>query len=790
MSKKSLLIFCLTIFSFKAWPQTFSKTNSGIITDINSVRIEIQIFSPTIIRVLKSPAGASFQKKSLSVVAHPDEAKFTVTKNGTSLVLNTAALKVTLDSKTGKLQYYTVSGKLLMSEEDNGAEFSPVKDIDKDTYHIVQRFHLPAKDAIYGLGQHQEGIMNYRNKSVVLRQKNMEIAVPFMLSSGGYGLFWDNYAATTFKDQHSVTSFESVIGDVIDYYFINGANADGVIAGMRMLTGNAPMFPKWVFGFWQSRERYTSQKELTGVVKKYRELGVPLDGIVQDWQYWGQGNDVWNGVSFGNPLFPEPGQMADSVHQMNAHLIISVWPSFGKNTAIYKEMKEKGFLYNFKTWPETPAVQVYDAFNPAARDVYWKYINKNLFSTGIDGWWLDATEPEQPHIAQSDSAHTFLGSFKSVGNAFPLVTTGGVYEHQRHTNPDKRVFILTRSAFAGQQRYATMTWSGDINGTWEVMRNQISGGLNLSLSGIPYWNTDIGGFYSGVKYPKGIHDPAFHEIYTRWMEFAAFMPMFRSHGTNTPREIFQFGKKGDWAYDAQEKFIKLRYRLLPYIYSAAWQVTTGSSTIMRALVMDFAADTNVYNINNQYMFGKSILVAPVTDSLYTSRANGTATVDFSKIKTKEVYLPKGTNWINFWTGEVLKGGNRVTCNVPIDQIPLFIKSGSILPLGPVKQYALQRKPDTLELRVYPGANGTFTLYEDENDNYNYEKGKYSTIDMYWNDQQKMLTLHTRKGTFTGMLNNRLFKVVIVKKNNGTGLEDNENKENLVRYSGKRISVRL
>jgi alpha-D-xyloside xylohydrolase len=777
MLKKILLAALLYGMAIPVYAQRFNRTDRGITVNTPSGLIELQFFSPSIVYVLKSPLKKMSESNSLSVIAQPVSIPFSVKQTGHLLTIITKALKINVDINDGRLSYYTLTGKLLMREKPSASNLN--------AEGVKQEFNLPAKDAIYGLGQDQEGVMNYRNHSVTLRQQNMEIAVPILVSSGGYGIFWDNASSTKFQDQQGITSFESAAGNVINYYFIDGGNADGVIAGIRKLTGNAPMFPKWVFGFWQSRERYTSQQELVGVVKKYRGLHVPLDGIVQDWQYWGKGDSVWNAVDFGNPLYPDPKVMVDSVHQLHSHMIISVWPNFGPQTNIYKELKSKGMLFDFKTWPENPAVKVYDAFNPDARDIYWKYINKNLLSKGIDGWWLDATEPEQGNPAQSDSTQTYKGKFKLLRNAYPLATTGGVYEHQRQTAPNKRVFILTRSAYAGQQRFGTMTWSGDIQGTWDVLRKQISGGLNLSLSGIPYWNTDIGGFYSGTKYPKGVADPAFQELYTRWFEFAAFTPMFRSHGTNTPREIYQFGKKGDWAYDAQEKFINLRYRLQPYIYSSAWQVTAHSSTIMRALAMDFPSDTTALNINNQYMFGKSILVAPVTDSLYVSRAGGNTTINFKSTKTQNVYLPKGTNWINFWTGQLYHGGSRVNTLVPIDQIPLFVKSGSIVPFGPLQEYTGQHSDDKLEIRIYPGANGHFTLYEDENDGYNYEKGSYSLIDFKWNDKTHTLVIGNRLGSFPGMLKSRAFSILIVTPGKTTDINSSSSTYHL-KYNGKQI----
>jgi alpha-D-xyloside xylohydrolase len=789
MMKKSFTSLLLVSICFTGWSQSYQKTAYGVKTTINGLNIELQFYTPTTIRAIKYPVGSNNQQKTFSVIAKPSAATFTVVKEVNGLLVQGPAVKVRIDGKTGKLSWYTSANKLLLTEKDNGSQFTPVVDAGKNTYAVSQEFAIPAQEAIYGLGQHQEGIMNYRNHSVELRQKNMDIAVPFMQSSAGYGIFWDNASTTVFKDEAGITTLSSDIGDCTDYYFMNGGNADHVIAQMRTLTGNAPMFPRWIYGFFQSRERYRSQAEVVSIIKKYRDLKVPLDGIVQDWQYWGTNDSVWNAVEFGNPLFPEPKKMMDSVHALHAQIIISVWPSFGPKTAIHQSMQDINALFDFKTWPTTPGVKVYDPFNPKARDVYWEYINRNIFSLGMDGWWLDATEPEQANTKATDKSVTYAGSFKKVSNAFPLLTTGGVYDHQRKQSVDKRVFILTRSAFAGQQRYATATWSGDIQGNWQSFRNQISGGLNLSLSAIPYWNTDIGGFFSATAYPHGVKDLAFHELYTRWLEFATFTPLLRSHGTNTPREIFQFGHKGDWAYDAQEKFINFRYRLLPYIYSTSWQVTSHQSTMMRALAMDFANDEKVLDINNEYLFGKAFLVMPITDSMYVSRANGIANADFNTVKSKPVYLPRGSQWIDFWKGEVYAGGNTIECKTPIDEMPLFVKAGSIVPFGPYQQYTSEKKADNLEIRIYPGANGTFTLYEDENNNYNYEKGIYSTIDMVWNDKAQTLTISKRKGTFPGMLSKRVFSVVRVDKSNGIGIAP-AGKIRAVNYSGERIAVKL
>lgn len=650
-------------------------------------------------------------------------------------------------------------------------------------------------------------------------QNNTWDFVTFFQSVKGYGLFWDNYSPTNFKDVPGETSFRSDVGDCIDYYFMYGGDADGVIAEMRNLTGEVPMFPLWTYGFWQSKERYKSQQETVGVVKKYRELGVPLDGVIQDWQYWGS-NYLWNAMEFLNDEFPNPQAMVNEIHDLNAHMIISIWSSFGPATKQYRELEKIGALYSFNTWPESgltawppnmdypSGVRVYDAFNPQARDIYWKYMNEGLFKLGIDGWWMDSTEPDHLSFKPEDMDNkTALGSFRKVRNAYPLVTVGGVYDNQRAVSSDKRVFILTRSGFAGQQRYGANVWSGDVFTTWENFRNQIPAGLNFSMTGIPHWNSDIGGFFAG-EYNKSWNDgtasknPLFQELYVRWMQFGAFNPMMRSHGTDLSREIYNFGVKGEPIYDAIESAIHLRYSLLPYIYSTSWDVTNNQSSFMRALVMDFAHDKNVWDIKYQYMFGKSILVAPVVEAQYTNEkivkstidegwlrndgdgndgteSNKGSEVDFTVNKSTELYLPAGAEWYDFWTNETFEGGQEITRETSIDLIPLYIKAGSILPIGPKVQYATEKNWDNLELRVYEGADGEFTLYEDENDNYNYEKGIYSTITFTWNDAKNVLTISDRKGEFPGMLLERKFNIVLVGKTN-----------KVVDFKGKKVTVRF
>jgi alpha-D-xyloside xylohydrolase len=742
--------------------QTYRKTDFGIKATINDVQVELQFYGSSIVRVIKYPIGKSFEKQSLSVVQAPQKITFRVKQQGDELLLKSEKLNISINLKTGKIAYANKATQLL-TEKDPGAEFYPVS----------QSFVLDEDEFIYGLGQQQQGKMSQRNVKLNMIQGNTDDYIPFFLSSKGYGLFWDNYSPTVFEDNAQHTLFRSEVGDGIDYYFMCGQNADAVLACMRDLTGEVPMFPLWTYGFWQSRERYKSQDELLDVVKKFRELNVPLDGIIQDWQYWGN-NYHWNAMEFLNASFYDPQKMVDDVHGLYAHMIISVWNSFGPMTKQYKELDKIDALFNFETWPQSGSeiwpprmdypsgVRVYDAYNPEARNIYWNYLDKGLFSLGIDGWWIDSSEPDHFNPKPSDfDAATWLGSFRKVRNAYPLMTVGGVSEHQRKQTSEKRVFILTRSAFAGQQRYGANVWSGDVVASWDALRNQISAGLNMSLCGIPYWNSDLGGFFLW-NFKNPLENLEYRELHVRWVEFGTFTPMMRSHGEGAPREIYQFGRKGDPVYDAIEKYINLRYSFLPYIYSTSWDVTAHRSSMMRALVMDYAHDKQALDINDEYLFGKSLLVSPVTQL----------------VKTKDVYLPEGNDWYDFWTGSTSSGGQTIKKEVPLDIIPLYVKAGSILPIGPKVQYATEKKWDDLEIRIYEGANGEFTLYEDENDNYNYENGAYSTITFSWNDKNKSLTIGDCKGSFSGMLATRRFNIVIVGKD----------LQRVVNYTGKKEIV--
>lgn len=771
------------------WGQHYQKTATGVKTNLQSMDIEIKFYSPSIVRILKSPQGIAFSKESLSVIKRPENIVVTTIDNKDVVSVSSTLLKVEMNLTTGKIVFADANGNKLLTEKDYGAQFAPTKDVDKQTFTARQAFLLDSDEAIYGLGQQQNGKLMQRGQRIVLKNENTRVCIPYLLSLKGYGLFWDNYASTLFNDNLQETSFES-LGDCVDYYFMLGGTPNGVTAQMRDLTGQAPMQPLWAYGYWQSRERYKTQFELMDVVEKYRQLQIPLDGIIQDWQYWGK-DSVWNAMSFDPATFPAPQAMVDSVHALKAHLMIVAWPGFGPKTKQFAEFKSKGMLIDFDTWPPNGGVKPYDVYDPAARDIYWDYLNKGVFSLGTDAWWLDSSEPDHINIKESDfDQPTHLGTYRSVVNAFPLEHVKGVYEHQRATTANKRVTILTRSAFAGQQRFGANTWSGDVVSSWESLRKQIPAALNFSLGGIPYWNADIGGFFAW-NYTKdgGAKNPEFQELYVRWLQFATFTPMMRSHGTDIPREIYQFGSQGDWAFDAIEKNIKLRYRLLPYLYSTAWAVTNRSGSFMYALPMVYPNDEKVLDMTDEYMFGSSLLIAPVIHPMYTSKKEGPVSQNFSTVHSRMVYLPKGNDWYDFWTGHKLAGGQQIAKETPIDITPVYVKAGTILPWGPKVQYANEKKWDNLEVRIYAGADGEYVLYEDENDNYNYEKGLCSTITFRWNDKLKQLTIGDCEGQFPGMLAKRQFRVLLVDEKNGVGGGD-ALAANTITYKGKALRVKF
>ncbi|MEJ5265262.1 MAG: TIM-barrel domain-containing protein [Bacteroidales bacterium] len=567
----------------------------------------------------------------------------------------------------------------------------------------------------------------------------------------------DNSPTLSWRPYSNTTTFCSPVASNLDYIVFYGPDADTVMAAYRKLSGNVPMLPIWAYGFWQCRERYTSGKHLVETVSEFRNRKLPMDVIVQDWQYWG--NNGWGVPVFDSVNYSNPSKFIKEIHDLNAHFCISIWSNPDKNSKIGKEFVAKNLYIPDSKW--------LDYFNAKTREEYWNVLNKNLFVHGVDSWWMDATEPENDDLK---GRTTSLGPGEFYRLTYPLMVCKAVYEGQRAINPDKRVCILTRSAFLGQQRYATINWSGDIGGDWDAFKRQITAGLNYTITGLPYWTTDIGGFFrpGHAQYS----DEKYHELLIRWFQWGAFNPIFRVHGYQSETEPWKYGEMVE---ESIRKILNLRYALLPYIYSLAWKVTDQGSTLMRPLVMDFREDNVALMQPYEFMFGKSILVAPVIKAA---------------AKEWNVYLPKSTDWYDFWTGKKLQGGQTITRETPIDIMPLYIKAGSILPIGPAVQYANEKRWDNLQIRVYEGADGEFTLYEDEGDNYNYEKGMYATITFKWDDKKKILTIGKRKGEFPDMLVSRTFSIVKVSNKQGIGMQVEENVGKIVRYDGKEVKIVL
>jgi len=779
----------------------------------------IQFFTPQTVRVVHEN-GQEVKCNSLVVIAQPEQVKVSKSEVDGIIVYKSSKLIVTV--KDGKVSFADAKGNLLMVEGET--TFSDINEgADKGSYKVKQTFSLGADEEIYGVGLMQNGKMSQRAENRRMMQSNLEDFAHFYQTINGYGVYWDNYSPTHLntpeKGKAGFVELESEVGQQSDYYFMYGGNADGVIALMRQLTGHSPMLPIWTYGFHQSRERYKSQEEMLNVLRQYRKLQIPIDGMIQDWQYWGS-NYTWNAMDFLNEDFGRAQAMIDEVHNSHAHLSISIWQSFGPHTPAFRELNEKGLLFSYQTWPQSglsfwpprmdypSGVRVYDCYSSEARDIYWKYLS-NLHKMGIDAWWMDSTDPDHMDYKESDlDEKCAMGTYRSVRNLFPFMCVGGVYDHQRSAEMDitpsakKRPFILTRSYFAGQQRFGANTWTGDIGSSWESLRKQIPMCLNYTLTANPQVNTDIGGFFANsynTQGPQsGTRNPQYQELYVRWMQFGAFCPMMRSHGTEVWREIYYYGQKGESVYDALVDAIRLRYRFLPYIYSQAWQVSKNDDSFMRALFMDFKSDVKTWDNTREYLFGHNVLVCPVVDPLYTpekrvktdaltgwdnnvkpERKNGFVTPDWNVNRQYEVYLPAGASWYDYWTGNKLEGGQTVMANAPLAHSPLYIKAGSILPQGPDVQYATEKAWDNLELHIYPGADATFTLYEDEGDNLNYESGAYTTIPMTWNDKSHTLTIGKRQGQYEGMLQSRNFVIKLVNGN-----------ETSVSYNGKQQSIKL
>lgn len=737
----------------------FTNEREGVVT-------EIAFFTPEIVNVRHYRSESKVVKNNLVVTLAKQDCQVSTSTVGDTTTLTSQSMTVKYANTTGCVSFYGLDGSRLLTEKPGNTTLTARKDGTFDSYRVKQTFRLQNGERTYGLGQLQNGNWNQRNKSYdYMIQGNTSVWIPYLQSSKGYAIYWDNASPTSYKDNSQGMSFESAVGYGVDYFFLLGSPTDGqaAVQQMRQLTGQMPMIPLWAYGFFQSKERYESANQTMGVMKRYRDIRVPLDCVVQDWQYWG-GNNQWNAMRFLNTAFRNYQQMIDSVHNMHGHLLISTWANFGRDTEPFAYFKAHNMLFKqgdtimTDTYPSNEGVAVYDAYNAAARDKYWEFLYDGIASKGVDAYWLDSSEPDHyqggDRMEQTFDFVTGLGcTWRSVRNAYPLVHVGGVYDHHRAESAlaEKRCMILTRSGYAGLQRYGANTWSGDITASWQTLQNQIPAALSYTVCGNPNWNSDTGAFFNGDLGGPG--NDEYNELYARWLQMSAFCPMMRSHGAGTDKAIYVWGKRGMEFFDNEERYVALRYRLLPYIYSTAWDVHANGHSFMNAMALMFPEDAKTLLLKDQYMFGQRLIVAPVMKY---------------KAKSRNVYLPAGAQWTDFWTGESLSGGQTVTKDVDLQTIPLYVRAGTVLPLARKRQYAKISDWDTLQVRIYPGADGSFTLYEDEGDSYRYEQGKRSTIELTWNDAARQLTIGQRNGSYDGMVQHRVFDVVIVGEGTATG----------------------
>ncbi len=783
-------------------------TGSSHVVVTSNGRMNLEAVSDSIIRVVYTLRDSFNVQKSLMMLPRTNQGTLQASEDQTHLILKTSKITLKIDKQTCSFSWFDSIGNLLVSETNDGANSKILHEVDvkktvydenvtiktvtsvdgmkavaegvkqvvdRKAYNTRLRLQFQDDEAIYGLGQHEEGIFNYRGHHQYIYQQNMKIACPMFASTRGYGLLWDSYCLSSFHDDQHGTYFWTEIDDEMDFYFIYGPELDNIVSHVRTLTGKVPMLPKWAMGYFQSKERYRSQDELVEITAEFRKRKIPLDCIVLDWMSW-PGNK-WGQKSFDESRFPNPTKLCDDLHAMNTKFMVSIWPVMRNDGPNQIEMREKGYMLGNRA--------TYNVWNPDARDLYWKQANEGYFKFGVDSWWADCTEPFEadwkgavkPEPWQrvqlnTDESKKYLDP--EYINAYSLLHTQGLYEGQRGQTNDKRVVILTRSASIGQQRYGSITWSGDTAATWSTLRKQIADGLNYCITGNPRWTFDIGAFFVYQKeqwfwrgdYPKGCEDEGYRELYVRWFQMGTFLPMFRSHGTDTPREPWRFGEVGSKTYDTIVKFTYLRYRLLPYLYSLLGWETHRDYTMMRALAFDFRNDPACFNIADQFMLGPSILVCPITEPMYYGPDSTELT---NTKKSRQVYLPKGCDWYDFWTGKKYSGGQTIAADAPLETLPLYVRAGTILPMGPSEQYVDEKPNAALEVRIYPGSNGQFDLYQDAGDGYAYETGDYCFSLLMWNDSSRVFAIGEKNGNFKSPPCE--LHLVIVKEGRGTGLAE-------------------
>ena len=920
----------------------YKLTESGLQIKAGDLTKTVEVYGNKgrTLRVTSNLKGVSHAKHpSISVLAKPAKAAFTLKQDTDNAVtFASPTVTVTVEKSTGAVSFARPDGKVILTEKSGvRPEIKEVVISDAPTYEVKQTFTLQPNEAVYGLGQAIRPYLNYRGKEILIVQANIPAYTNVLTSSNDYGILWDISSQSIFKDDANGMSIWSESAPAgVDYYLMTGDNLDGVIAEYRMLTGDAPMFPRQAYGFFMSKERYSTQKELIGMVESFRKDHYPLDFIVQDWQYWTDKPGNWTSMTWDPERYPDPKAMCDTIHNdYHAKVMISIWPTVGDDCDLGRELDSKGLRFKPTHWIRQG--RVYDAYSQEGRDIYFKHLKKGLLDVGVDATWMDGTEVETRSACHDQRAMirdikengiNSMGDFTRYLNCYTLLTTKGCYEGQRATS-DKRVFTLTRSAWAGQQHYAALSWSGDTTASWNRLKEDIVGGLSASLSGLPYWTQDTGGFFAS-GFQGGIRNAEYQELLGRWNQFAIFNPIYRWHGTGLSKEPWRFKDVAPEMYESYLAAAKLRYRLMPYIYSLAWMTTQDDYTITRPLVMDFPNDPKAATCEDQFMFGPALLAQPITHSLrhvsrprppvidasalttpdgapgvkidyysderfrnYASTAvekvvdlswpgpplvnwpeglrngdhfsarltgfitapeDGTYEIGVSgddgfrlwlddklvvedwaaadaRYKSTDIKLrkgqkvafrldyyqnlyarelkfcwrtpaelakyasehndaevaaklPIGAKWYEFFTNELFNGGDTVSREYPADRFPLFVRAGSIVPFnGEDTEYATQKTTAPMEIRVYPGANATFTLHEDDNETYAYEKGEFADVTFTWDDAASTLKIGRRKGSYPGMETSRTFRATIVR-------DSKLSEGQTVRYNGEELSVKL
>lgn len=783
-----------------------------------SARLRIAFVSESIVSVTYTDCRAFLGQPSRIVICDERYTGYALAETGSTFTLSTPALTVIVDKQSGRLSYLGRGGRLLVSEPERGGKWLTRKKVyrnifkdsdaveaaqtvdgaraaasdyetvfDRDAFEAKLEFVFSEGEALFGLGSHEEGYGNLRGKARELYQQNMKAVVPYFVSTRGYGVLLDCCSLMTFHDDAHGSYVWMDVVDELRFYLVHGDSFDSVTRGYHQLTGGVPMLPKWAFGYIQSKERYVNGEELLEVVREYRRRRVPLDVVVLDWKSWPNG-EGWGQKSFDPIRFPNPDDLTASLHSMGTHLMISIWPIMTGGCQDQQELMDRGLMLGNRS--------TYNAFLPEARECYWRQAQCGLFDHGIDAWWCDCTEPFESDWAGAvkPEAHTRIlmntqqaKLYMDPGeiSAYSLLHSQGIYEGQRRVTERKRVVNLTRSSYAGQHRYGTITWNGDTCATWETLRRCVPEGVNFCASGEPYWTVDVGGFFIDNNpelwfwrgdYPqgcrgltamdaltrdaedKGCSDFGYWELYTRWLQYAVFLPVFRSHGTDAAREIWRFGEEGTLFYDTIARYIRLRYELMPYIYSLAAQVTLCSSMMVRALALDYPEDLATHTITDQFLFGPALLVSPVTQPMYY----GPGSQPIAGVaRCRTVYLPAGHSWFDFWTDSLHRGGQTVLADASLEKLPLYIRAGSILPMTEPMQYVDEIPEAPYEIRVYTGADAEFTLYEDAGDSYDYERGAFSVLRLSWSEQARELAISAREGVFASMLRERDYRVVFI-----------------------------